>query len=936
MEEIQSLLAQATDNLASGDVKNAYFNYLDAMDLISQEMRRVKFVQQTIVLKPANLQSMFNHAHTCIAGVESIFNRHQNAASSFSTSGRHTPTPVGLSIQPPTPFAEPEASHEQHIDDSENKGTNKVPTRTTSPVGASKTPPPLPPKPARKLVDGASTRPGSPVARPPIPPKPFRKPTLKIDPHLAPTSAPTSPANAGQASIAIKASSSEESRAVDEDSDEINEEIIAESTPYALRRTSDAMIGRRESSTSIISPPSRPLTIAVSPLSDSSPTLASTRSDRFSFLSQQTLVNIIPEGSIDPTDLVPAQTSTGDTLAPPSSPHDRTDHVPLIPISPLLIMHRSLQTKLEMIEAKLTEYRNLKRQRSLPGGATEKADEDLDDAIAKHTILVANTKQTLTKLRSIHMTASTVPSIIQFQAHLVAYQLTLIEQAIFLEIPPIALLEHSPKRPNRQITASTDFFNYLTRMIEHMILVQQEASSRVQVIHHWVKVAVKCHELLNFQTLKGILSALSTPPIRRLKRTWAYIPKKSMSRLETLNELMSEDQNYRRYRETIGTTLNSSINSNSNGYDHLSVYSGNKEGPRRPTVPFLGTFIMDITYLLAAVKSSNSSGPTSPSTLLESDPRIQELINKLQYFQSGPKYPPVPPSSYIKANTKAHHFRTPSISLRSSKSSTNRNGYDDDVEGIEGQQQLITHYLLTRAWVHEQLVDELSLLREPPKQKSNNQSGASPSRSSGGAASATFSTSSIVSTPTRSSFYRESTGSIGATGGYSTSEGGGSSRPTSMEESTFSAYDDAPASISSTVSSASTLSSMRPRASSVTTGDSQPHILEKKRSGLGRVFARSFNLDKDKEKEREQMRYSIPSTQGQPSGAEKSKNDYLNPISDHTEDGRTGLNSPVPVKPSLPPRQNLQLQEDGGADSTEDIRMAMARRFANEVISRNS
>ncbi|CAG8709286.1 14208_t:CDS:2, partial [Acaulospora morrowiae] len=242
------------------------------------------------------------------------------------------------------------------------------------------------------------------------------------------------------------------------------------------------------------------------------------------------------------------------------------------------------------------------------------------------------------------------------------------------------------------------------------------ASSRAQTINHWVKVAVKLHELHNFQTLKAILAALGTPPIKRLKRTWACIPKKSMVRLENLNELMSETRNYEKYRETI-----------------------QREGfLRKPTVPFLGTFIMDATYLLAAVKtvgSSNSSAPanvqsprtttapmspvSSPTSIqvLHDDPRIQELLQTLSRYQNGPKYHPNPPASYIKASTK-HHFRTASISAalhRSGNKYNHRN--DDDDETIEEKQQLITHYMLTRVWIPERSVDELSSQREPHKPK---------------------------------------------------------------------------------------------------------------------------------------------------------------------------------------------------------------------------
>lgn len=525
-------------------------------------------------------------------------------------------------------------------------------------------------------------------------------------------------------------------------------------------------------------------------------------SQNFAFMSQKSFINVIPEGSIDPTNLVPAQTSTGDSLAPPSSPSATNDHVPHIPVPPLLTTHRSLQTRLDAVEAKLAEYRGMKRARELPSDSNDRpassasiTEETIDEAIFKYTVTVAETKATLNRVRTLYMSAATVPTILQFPAHLIAYQLTLIESSIFLEIEPRALMDHTPRHPNAQVVASTDFFNYLTRLIEHSILIPQEATTRAQHIHHWVKVAAKCHELQNYQTLKAIVSALGTPPVQRLKRTWACMPKKSMTRLELLSDLMSETRNYGRYREHMGMVNTSNVNG-------MSISVMKRETLKKPTVPFLGTFIHDITYLVAAVKSTSVASisssvtavnrdsmdaldrPPSPtlsmaSTLTpENDPRVQDLLATMHYYQSGPKYAPVPPSNYVKAAQK-HHFRTPSLSSALHRSSANKGrgslgGSEDEEEGIETQQQLITHYLLTRAWVSEKIVDELSVLREPPKKPASS----NVTRNSGGNGGSGQYTASMVSTT--SSAYRVSAGSLSH--GTSSGGSGGDSRPNSLED----------------------------------------------------------------------------------------------------------------------------------------------------------
>jgi hypothetical protein len=518
------------------------------------------------------------------------------------------------------------------------------------------------------------------------------------------------------------------------------------------------------------------------------------------------MISVIPEGAVDPNNLVPATTSTeNENAQSPSSPSlsQYSDHVPEIPASPLLTQHNQLEQKIRTLEDKLTEYRVMSKMREAGYSESESdglqlpelSDEEIKEAIEKYGTTVAGLKQTITRSRKLVYKAAADPDILEFAPHMIAYQLTLIESAIFLEIDPAVLLTHSTKNPDPKITASTDFFNYLTRVVERSILLPLEASSRAQIINHWVKVAVKLHELHNFQTLKAILAALGTPPIKRLKRTWACIPKKSMVKLEALSDMMSETRNYGKYRETI-----------------------QREGfLRKPTIPFLGTFIMDATYLLAAVKSASSSNssvvplpnnhtPTTPrsaSTMtlhssggaqsLQEDPRVQELLQTMLRYQQGPKYQPTPPEAYIKASTKHHHFRTASISAALHRSSgykyNNRN--DEDDESIEEKQQLITHYLLTRVWIPEKSVDELSLKREPHKHKNGHGNGVRTS----GTASWNGTPNSVMSNV--SSIYRGSTGST--VGGSGTSTGGnasnssgigrtsstsgsGDSRPHSLEE----------------------------------------------------------------------------------------------------------------------------------------------------------
>ncbi|KAG0381222.1 DELLA protein rgl2 [Mortierella sp. AD032] len=602
-----------------------------------------------------------------------------------------------------------------------------------------------------------------PQSKPPLPPKPARLYRKLND-------------------IKVDENSSDEDDSDEDEDDDDDLEGHVFSPP----------LSRRASSPSIAIPaptrrPGTPLSVPTSPtLSPSSISSSICSADRtrpytlpqYAALSSQNsaFITVIPDGSVDPTNLVEAERINGDNedqLA--QKTYGPSDHIPLIPVTPLRTTHRTLVEKEKNCSVKLSETRQKLQEKSLQaqgndtGNKTKRdSSEDevdlqtLQENLNKYTSMIANVMATITKVRELLYRSASITSILEFPAYLVAYQLTLVESSIFLEIPPAALLTHSPKTPHRSITASTDFFNYLTRMIEYSVLFPPEASGRAQCMHYWVKVAVKLHELENFQTLKAVLSALGTPPVKRLKRTWGFVPRKSMHKLETLSELMSEGRNYGKYREMMSSlhagTMSSpsivspvhssstsaptsgkhdilSLNGVSNSLSHLGFRP--KEAARRPMVPFLGTFIMDITYLLAAVKKTNSAQPpisdqipatsslrvkpapsNSPMPSIqfapEDDIRIQDLLMTLTAYQSGPKYSSQPPRPYIKAATKNHHhFRAPSLSSALHRTAkyrtssvdrqiggniTHQSSYEEDEDDVSGNgirptQQLILHYL---------------------------------------------------------------------------------------------------------------------------------------------------------------------------------------------------------------------------------------------------
>ncbi|KAG1465489.1 hypothetical protein G6F56_004874 [Rhizopus delemar] len=289
------------------------------------------------------------------------------------------------------------------------------------------------------------------------------------------------------------------------------------------------------------------------------------------------------------------------------------------------------------------------------------------------------------KLRMLQ--AIQVLSILQFCPAITAYQLTLIESAIFRHITLKAIKHHKPKTPEPSILASVDFFNYLTRLIEYGTLTKPNASDRARHLNYWIQVAHRCHELKNYQTLKAIISALGTPPMQRLKQSWSFVPKKSMQQLEELTEIMSESSNYEKYRLLLLTKKS------------------------EPVVPFLGLFLHDMTYLCA---------------LKDPQDRETELVTLFDEMQSAPAYSAALPLLLTK---EIYSYNRPKFSIRTAKKIVQE---DHTKMGVDLQQCLVAQYLLTRPWVSEKMVDELCLLREPHKPNLASSTSLTTTRSSAG------------------------------------------------------------------------------------------------------------------------------------------------------------------------------------------------------------
>lgn len=160
-----------------------------------------------------------------------------------------------------------------------------------------------------------------------------------------------------------------------------------------------------------------------------------------------------------------------------------------------------------------------------------------------------------------------------------ARQLTLRDFELFRKITKLACI-HKIWGKKSGLSESTEHIsnfikasNQLTNFVAYMIVRKEDQRKRVQVIRYFVNVAEKCHQYNNYSSMTAIISALYSSPIHRLKKTWSFVSKETLLKLENMNKLMNSSRNFNEYR------------------DMLKFVSA------EPCIPFFGVYLTDLTFI---------------------------------------------------------------------------------------------------------------------------------------------------------------------------------------------------------------------------------------------------------------------------------------------------------------------------------------------------
>lgn len=208
-------------------------------------------------------------------------------------------------------------------------------------------------------------------------------------------------------------------------------------------------------------------------------------------------------------------------------------------------------------------------------------------------------------------------SILDFEPLELARQFTIIESRLFCSIQPEELLalEWTKKSDSKAVnvkamsTLSTDLAN----LVADTILLLEDAKKRAAVIKQWVKIAAKCLELNNYDSLMAIICSLNSSMVMRLKRTWDLVSVKTKARLEELKTITDVGRNYAVLRQRL--------------QNHIA-----------PCIPFVGIYLTDLTFIDVGNGTTRQlpgeSGQDSVSVInFDKHMKTAKIIGQLQSFQ---------------------------------------------------------------------------------------------------------------------------------------------------------------------------------------------------------------------------------------------------------------------------------------------------------------
>ncbi|RXG68259.1 Ral guanine nucleotide dissociation stimulator-like 1 [Armadillidium vulgare] len=165
------------------------------------------------------------------------------------------------------------------------------------------------------------------------------------------------------------------------------------------------------------------------------------------------------------------------------------------------------------------------------------------------------------------------------------------------------------------VVATIEQFNAVIYRVQSTVLVETDLrpSQRARLITKWIDVAQELRLLKNFSSLKAIISSLQSNPLYRLKKTWNAVSKEKFELYLELARIFSEENNQLNQRELLMKEGTAKHAETAHADDRhlpkaIEKMSINPLAVNHGTIPYLGTFLTDLTMIDTAIPDTIDSG----------------------------------------------------------------------------------------------------------------------------------------------------------------------------------------------------------------------------------------------------------------------------------------------------------------------------------------
>ncbi|GJJ74854.1 hypothetical protein EMPS_07212 [Entomortierella parvispora] len=265
------------------------------------------------------------------------------------------------------------------------------------------------------------------------------------------------------------------------------------------------------------------------------------------------------------------------------------------------------------------------------------------------------------------------PFILFYRSQTIAQQLCLLEQHYLEQIQWEELLELELSKAGRKkrsksqssisgylfksdrkqsgMDASNERSNKLCMWVASEVVSTQPIEDRVRVIEKFIRIAQKCYQYRNFNSLIQLVMGLGSSQLCGLRRTWSRVGGYEMHVLQDLQEFISPCSNWNVLRRAMnqvnqnepeveraqrfnhqapldtgagvspnGVTASSDIGLGESEASHSKYLQNQVPFDQQGCIPFLGLFVFDLTHI--AVSPSWYLAPSSTSQKAKVDDNI--------------------------------------------------------------------------------------------------------------------------------------------------------------------------------------------------------------------------------------------------------------------------------------------------------------------------